>query len=146
MFGLLASLLKETALIYNIIYIIQKWSCFLSSIFLLRSYSPLPSLPTDFLPLTITQRNTQHLRRAFLAGTQWLAQQSILKGFTTVFSPQKDTRSAQPCNPLMVCLNLLLPIIDQYLTRRDRDLVDYCTERLALVRARAVGVRGTDVG
>ena len=42
-----------------------------------------------------------------------------------------------------MCLNLLLPVIDQYLTRRDRDLVDYCTERLARVRAGVVGVSGT---
>lgn len=75
----------------------------------------------------------QNFRRTFLAGTQWLAQQSVLKNCATVQSP-KDNCSEQTFNLLMFALNQLLPILDQYLTRSDRDLVSSCSEKLAEVR------------
>ena len=77
---------------------------------------------------------SQHLKRIFLVNTQLLSRQSWMKVCTAVLCPQKeDTESKKPLNLLITCLSLLLPIMEQHLSRCDRDLVHYCTERLDMV-------------
>ena len=47
----------------------------------------------------------------------------------------RGTRDKRAPNLLLICLQLLLPISDQWLSQGDRTLVDRCRERLGEVRA-----------
>ena len=47
----------------------------------------------------------------------------------------RGTRGKRAPNLLLICLQLLLPISDQWLSQGDRALVDRCRERLGEVRA-----------
>lgn len=52
----------------------------------------------------------------------------------------KGTRGKRAPNLLLICLQLLLPISDQWLSQGDRALVDRCRERLGEVRVWPAGL------
>ena len=67
----------------------------------------------------------------FLVGTQWLAQNPILKCCFNNLYPKKENQTTCNYNLITSSLGLLLPIMDQFMTRGDRDLVERYTEKLS---------------